>query len=109
MHLERVDLHRADVVEVGQDVDVRVARGVGNRLVVVVPPLWVVMGHRADERELDFGIRLLDEAICVDDAERVLPGIEPGDLRQERPLDVDAELVDDVRGVLGRERHVFRR
>ena len=77
--------------------------------VVVVPALGVVVRHRAHERQLHVRVALLDDPVRVDHAERVLPGIEAGDLRQQRPLDVDPELVDDVGGVLGRERHVLRR
>ena len=101
MHLERVHLDRADVVQVGEDVDVRIAAGVRDRLVVEVPAFRVVVRHRADERELHVRELLLHQAVRVDDAERVLPGIEAGDLRQQRPLDVDPELVDDVRRILG--------
>ena len=108
VHLERVHLDRADVVEVREDVDVGVVGGVGDGLVVEVPALRVVVRHRADERELHVGNLVLHEPVGVDHAERVLPGVEPGDLRQQRPADVDPELVDDVRGVLGRERHVLR-
>ena len=53
--LERVDLDRADVGEVVEDVDVRVAVGVRERRVVEVPALRVVGRHRADERELHVG------------------------------------------------------
>ena len=52
MHLERVDLDGAHVVQVGQDVDVGVAAGVRDGLVVEVPALRIVVRHRADEREL---------------------------------------------------------
>ena len=75
---------------------------------VVVPALRVVVGHRADERELHLGEAALHLPVGVDHAERVLPRIEPRDLGEERALDVDAELVDDVRRVLGRQRHVLR-
>ena len=107
--LERVHLDRAHVVQVREDVDVRVARGVGDGLVVELPALRVVVRHRADERELDVRMLLLHEPVRVDHAERVLPRVEPRDLREQRPRDVDPELVDDVRGVLGRQRHVLRR
>ena len=56
--LERVDLDRPDVVEVVEDVDVRVAVGVGDRGVEEVPPLRVVGGHRAHQRELHLWHRL---------------------------------------------------
>ena len=108
VHLEGVDLDRADVVQVREDVDVGVAVGVGDGAVVVVPALGVVVRHRADERELHVGMLGLDDPVGVDHAERVLPGVEARDLRQQRPLDVDPELVDDVGRVLGRERHVLR-
>ena len=52
VRLERVDLDRPDVVEVVEDVYVRVAVRVGDGRVEEVPPLGVVAGHRADQREL---------------------------------------------------------
>src|SRR5919109_2345409 len=107
--LERVDLDGADVVEVREDEDVGVACGVLDGLVVVLPAFGVVVRHRADERELDARMHVPHASEGVDHAERVLPRIEPGDLREERPVDVDPELVDDVGGVLGRECHVLRR
>ena len=67
------------------------------------------MRHRADERELNARVALLDRAVGVDHPERVLPGIESRDLGEQRPRDVDAELVDDVLRILNRERHVLRR
>ena len=82
--------------------------GVLERAVVVVPALGVVVRHRADERQLHLGHLLLDEPVGVDHAERVLPRVEARHLREQRPLDVDAELVDDVGRVLRRQRHVLR-
>ncbi len=81
VHLEGVDLDRADVVQVREDVDVGIAGGVADGLVVEVPALGIVVRHRPDERELDLGVPLLDHAIGVDHAERVLPRIEAGNLR----------------------------
>src|SRR5439155_22158142 len=47
--LEGVHLDRTDVVHVAQDVDVRIAVGMLDRAVVVLPALRVVVRHRADE------------------------------------------------------------
>ena len=102
MHLECVHLDAADVVEIREDVDVRIALGVGDGLVVVIPALGIVVGHRADEGELNLRKALLYLPVSVDHAQGVLPGIEAGNLSQQRPLDVDSELVDDVGGILGR-------
>ena len=74
-----------------------------------LPALGVVGGHRADQGELEVREPLLDHAVRVDDPQRVLPGVEARDLEHQRPLDVQAELVDDVGRVLGRQRHVLRR
>ena len=74
-----------------------------------LPALGVVGGHRADERELHLGHLLVHDPVGVDHAERVLPRVEARDLADQRPVDVDAELVADERRVLGRERHVLRR
>ena len=109
MGLEGVDLDRADVVEVVEDVHVRVAVGVGDRGVEEVPALGVIGGHRPDQGELHLGHLGLDRAVGVDHAERVLPGIEARDLAHQRPVDVDPELLADVGGVLGQQRHVLRR
>ena len=57
VHLERVHLDGADVVQVGEDEDVGVAVGRRDRAVVVLPALGVVVRHRADERELHLGVR----------------------------------------------------
>ena len=62
VHLERVDLDRADVVQVREDEDVGVAGRVGDGLVVVVPALGIVVRHRADERELHVRDALLARA-----------------------------------------------
>ena len=75
---------------------------------VVVPALRIVVRHRADERELHVRVPRAHEPPGLDHAERVLPRVEAGDLGDQRALDVDPELVDDVRGVLGREGHVLR-
>ena len=109
MDLERVHLDRADVVEIREDEDVRIAVRVRHGLVVELPALRIVVRHRADERELHRRVLLLHEPVRVDHAERVLPRIEARDLCQQRSVDVDAELVDDVRRVLRRQRHVLRR
>ena len=107
--LERVDLDRADVGEVVEDVDVRIAVGVRERGVVEVPALGVVRRHRADQRELHVGPLGLDQPVRVDHAHRVLPRVEARDLAHHRPRRVDAELLADELGVLERERHVLRR
>ena len=108
MDLKRINFDGADVVHVREDVDVRIAGRVLDRAVVEVPPLRIVVRHRADECELHRGDALLDLAVGVDHAERVFPGVEAGNLGQERPADVDPELVDDVLRVLRRKRHVLR-
>ena len=83
--------------------------GVRDGLVVEVPALRVVVRHRADERELHVRVLLLAPAGRRRSRRAGPSRVEARDLRQQRPLDVDPELVDDVRGVLGRERHVLRR
>ncbi len=107
--LEGVDLDRADVVEVVEDVDVRVAVRVRERRVVEVPALGVVGRHRADERELHLRPLLLDQPVGVDHAERVLPRVEARDLADHRARRVDPELLADELRVLERQRHVLRR
>ncbi len=109
LRLERVDLDRAHVVQVVEDVDVGVAVGVGHRLVEELPALGVVGGHRTDQRQLHLGDVLLDQPVGVDHAHRVLPRVEARHLAQQRAVHVDSELVAHVRGVLGREGHVLGR
>ena len=55
------------------------------------------------------GISVVTVAVGVDHAHRVLPGVEARDLGDQRPVDVDPELVADEGGVVGREGHVLRR
>ena len=110
VHLERVHLDGADVVQVREDVDVRVARRVSDGLVVELPALRVVVRHRADERELDVRDAPPSRARYAS----ITPsGSFHGSNREtcvsSGRVDVDPELVDDVRGVLGRQRHVLRR
>ena len=50
--LERVDLHRADLVEVRQQVDVAVAGACGLGVLPDLEPLGVVGRHRARQHEL---------------------------------------------------------
>jgi hypothetical protein len=107
VRLERVDLDRADVVQVVEDVDVRIPVGVGDGRVEEVPAFGVVGGHRTHERELDLRHLLFDDPIGIDHTQRILPRIESGHLAQQRAIDVDAELIADVDRVLGRERHVL--
>ena len=76
MDLERVHLDGTDVVEVGEDVDVRIAGRVGDRLVVVVPAFRIVVRHRTDQCELHVRKLLLHQAVRVDDTEGILPGVE---------------------------------
>ena len=64
--LKGVDLDRADVVEVVEDLDVGVAVGVAEGRVEEVPALGVVGGHRADQRQLGVGDALGDHPVGVD-------------------------------------------
>src|SRR3954454_15997167 len=107
--LKRVHLDCPDVVQVVEDLDVRVRSRVLEGAVEELPALGVVGRHRSDQRELHLGKLLGDPAIGVDHADRVLPGIEPRDLADHRAVDVDAELVADEGGVIGGEGHVLGR
>src|SRR5215207_8881593 len=109
LRLEGVDLDRADVVEVAEDFDVLVTARVFEGLLEVLHPLGVVGGHRADHCQLRLGDLLGHLAVGVDHADRILPGVEAGDLGDQRPVDVDPELAADEGRVLGREGHVLRR
>src|SRR5215210_3932562 len=95
LRLERVDLDRPDVVEVVEDLDVGIRSGVFERAMEELPALRIVCGHRADQRELYLRDLLGHLPVGVDHADRVLPRIEAGDLRDHRPIDVDSELVTD--------------
>ena len=93
--LERVDLDRADVVEVVEDVDVRVAVGVRERRVVEVPALGVVGGHRADERELDVRPLGLDVRYASITPSGSFHGSKRETWQIIGPVDVDPELLAD--------------
>ena len=109
LRLKGVDLDRADVVEVVEDLDVGIVLGVFVGVLEELPALGVVGGHRADQRQLQLGNLLGRDPVGVDHPHRVLPGVEAADLGQQRAVHVDPELVADVGGVVGRKRHVLRR
>src|SRR3954454_8262850 len=106
LRLEGVHLDRPDVVQVVEDLDVGIGLGVLEGAVEELPALGVIRSHRADQGELHLRELLGDLAVGVDHADRVLPGVEAGDLGDQRAVDVDAELVADEGGVVGGERHV---
>ena len=54
-------------------------------------PFRIVVGRSAGQRQLHFRVVGLQQAIRLDDAQRVLEPIEPRDLQQQRPLRVDAQ------------------
>lgn len=107
--LEGVGLYRADVVDVGEDEDVRVAADMLDDLLEVVPALWVVARHGDDESQLHTGILGFDRSVHVYHAQRILPGVEARHLQQQGTLDVDAELAHDVGRFLAGEAHVLGR
>ena len=78
------------------------------KLAVEVPALRVVQRHRADERELQAGHLLAREPVRLDHAERVLPGVEARDLRDERRVEPDADPVEHLARGHARERQVLR-
>ena len=91
--LERVDLHAADLLDVREQVDVGVA---GARVVgelPVVEALGVVGRHRAREHELHVGNSLAHDAVRLDDADRVLPRVEPAHLHDRAGRAGDAVLL----------------
>src|SRR5215216_1015507 len=107
--LEGVDLDGPDVREVGEQEDVAVSVGVVDRLVPVVPTLGIVVGHRAYQDELDLGDLLLYEPVGIYYAKGVLPGVEARDLHHKRPLRLNAELANNVAGVVSAQGHVLGR
>ena len=84
--LERVDLHRTDLVEVREQVDVAVAGARGLGVVPHPEALGVVGGHRAGEDELRVGHALAHDPERLDHADRVLPRVEAADLAHDRPV-----------------------
>src|SRR5262249_21211376 len=99
--LERVHLDRSDVVEVVEDLDVRIRPGVLEGPVEELPALRVIGGHRADQRQLHLRDLLRHQPVRVDHPDRVLPGVEAGDLGDHRAVHVDSELVADEGRVVG--------
>ena len=85
LRLEGVDLDRADVVEVVEDLDVGVVDRLFRGLLEVLAALGVVAGHRADHRQLRLRDLLGDLAVGVDDTDRVLQ-VESRDLGDQRPV-----------------------
>src|SRR5215216_1569161 len=101
LRLECVHLDRADVVEVVEDLDVRIRAGVLEGAVEELPALGVVGRHRTDQSQLHVGDLFGDLPVGVDHANRVFPRVEAGDLADHRPVDVDPELVADEGRVVG--------
>src|SRR5581483_5792906 len=94
--------------EVGEDVDLGVAPCRALDLAVDRPTLWIVQRHGADQRELQAGYLVLDESIGGDDAERVLPGIEAADLRDQGTVHVDADPLEQATSKVAVELDVLR-
>ena len=95
--LEGVDLDVADAGEVGEDVD--------QRIVLAAAPDWcrspIPRGRRApwSRRARAAGPGLLaGQPVRLDHAERVLPRVEAGDLRDQGPIGLDADPVEHLAG-----------
>src|SRR5690348_1978663 len=97
--LEGVHLDIADAVHVREQVDIGIAVGVVLRALVVFHALRVVMGHRADQHQLHIREALTHDAVDINHAERVFPGIEARNLYEYRALWVNPVEADDARGV----------
>src|SRR3989442_7351227 len=93
--LEHVDLERANPAEVRHEVDIGILARVPRRSLKPHPPLRIVAGHRRDEEELDLRDFLLDEPVGVDHPERILPWVEPSNLADDRPGELDVEAPQD--------------
>src|SRR2546423_5227672 len=106
--LEYVHLDRADAAEVGQKVDVRIVARMPCRPLAPQPAFGVVRGHRTDHEELDVRDCLFHEPICVDHAERVLPGIESPHLTHDRSAWVELETGEDRLAFLRRDFAILR-
>ena len=75
--LEGVDLDVADAGQVGEDVHEGVVAALGHDPFVDGPALRIVQRHRSDEGELHIRVPFPRGTIGGQDAERVLPGVEP--------------------------------
>jgi len=60
------------------------------------PPFRIVLRHRGDHEQLDVRDRFLDEAVGVDDAQRILPRIEATDLADHRAVRIERETGHDL-------------
>src|SRR3984893_8509298 len=107
--LERVDLHVADLLDVRQEMDVPVAAACLLGLLPDAEGLGVVGCHRSREHELSVGHLVAHDAEGLDDADGVLPRIEPAHLAHEWPTGVDPVLLADLGDERRREIEVLDR
>src|SRR5205807_2373967 len=86
---------RSHATEVREKVDIGIVARIPCRPLEPQPAFGVVLGHGADHEELNPRDGLLHEAVRIDHAERVLPGIEPAYLTDHRPGRVELEPGED--------------
>src|SRR5215218_6395648 len=106
--LERIDFLLTHLLGIDEQVDVRVLRGVAPDRSIDPGGLGVVLGREhAHHCELQPWHLALGQAISVDRLPGVLPGVEPGNLRDQGPRRVESEPGQDGAGGLWSERTVF--
>src|SRR6266511_3875744 len=90
--LERVDLHRPDLVQVRQEEDVAVAGALPFDLLPDAEAFGVVGRHRSRHQQLRVGHLLAYDAEGLQHANRILPRVEAADLTDDRAIRVHAVL-----------------
>ena len=81
------------VVARRQHVDVRVSLGRLAHLLSTISPSGSSAALPAGQHQLQAGNELLGQSVGLDDSQRVLEPVETRDLQDDRPLRVDAELL----------------
>src|SRR5262245_20080952 len=84
--LERIDFPVVNPIEIAKNVYVKVFSGPSQGSGVIEDALGIVSGHGPCQDQLNFRYLRFDFPVGVDDAQRVLPGIESRDLHHYRSL-----------------------
>src|SRR2546425_407330 len=107
--LEDIDLHTPHTSHIREQIEIWILDGLRIDLVQYFPALGIVPCHGTHHRELNIRNLLLREPVRADNSERIFPGIEARDLKQQWPAHINAHLCDGAATDLRRQIHVLGR
>src|SRR2546425_407327 len=105
--LEDIDLHTPHTSHIREQIEIWILDGFKIDLVQYFPALGIVPCHGTHHRKLNIRNFLLSEPIRADNSERIFPGIEARDLKQQWPAHINAHLCDGAATDLRRQIHVL--